>query len=122
MTDATAIRDKRIANLKPFKPGQSGNPSGRPKKDRDLTLLAKDESEKALKVLIKLMGSDDDRVALQAAQAILDRAVGKPRQTVDMNADVTNHHGSEPVSDTSQWIADTLRERADREAQKPVPN
>lgn len=25
-------REKRLANLKPFKPGQSGNPSGRPKK------------------------------------------------------------------------------------------
>lgn len=27
------LREKRIANLKPYKPGQSGNPGGRPKKE-----------------------------------------------------------------------------------------
>lgn len=30
-TNKEELRKKRIANLKPFKPGQSGNPSGRPK-------------------------------------------------------------------------------------------
>ena len=29
--NSETIREKRIKNLKPFKPGQSGNPGGRPK-------------------------------------------------------------------------------------------
>lgn len=64
-----------------WKPGQSGNPKGRPKKDRDIIKQAKDAAEDGMKTLVKLMKSSDERVALAAAQAIIDRAIGKPVNT-----------------------------------------
>lgn len=109
-------------NLKPaWKPGQSGNPNGRPKKVVDVAALARDSSTRAMERLAKLVDSDDDRVALQAAIAVLDRAVGKPKQAMEVKSDVT-HHGSEPISDTARWIEDTLRARADRKAEESLPN
>lgn len=65
-----------------FKKGQSGNPSGRPKKVKSLEDTATSHADAALEKLVSLMGSSDERVALAAAQGVLDRAVGKPRQTV----------------------------------------
>ncbi len=119
--DITSSREKSLANLKKFQKGVSGNPAGRAKKVKEIDALAKKNSEKALRKLVALIDSNDDRVALSAAQAILDRAVGKPKQSVDIKPDVT-HHGSEPVSDTARWIEETLRTRADRQAEKPLPN
>lgn len=88
MTDETeTVRpptaNKGIANLRPFKKGQSGNPAGRPKKVIDVAAIARDSSDKAMTKLAKLIDSEDERIALQAAIAVLDRAVGKPKQTVE---------------------------------------
>jgi hypothetical protein len=74
-----------IENLKPWKPGQSGNPGGRPKKtlvDEALaTLLDADESAKATQIaemLIQKAINGDVR----AAQLIMERTEGKPLQKV----------------------------------------
>lgn len=95
-----AIRRNDIAELgKPtrFKPGQSGNPSGRPKKRRDIEALAQEQDEKAMKVMARLLNSTDERVALAAAQAILDRGHGKPRQSV--SAEIDDKRDAANVSD-----------------------
>lgn len=65
-----------------FKPGQSGNPSGnKGAQYAQVVALARDASFAATQRLIELMRSDDERVAMVACNAILDRAWGKPKET-----------------------------------------
>jgi hypothetical protein len=76
----------RIANLKPWKPGQSGNPGGRPGKrliDEALEdLLASNDSEAARDVaaaLLKRARKGD----IRAIQLIAERTQGKPTRSAD---------------------------------------
>ena len=85
MANITGNRGARVENLTPWRKGQSGNPNGRPKKVQTLATVAEDNGERALKKIVKLIDSADDRVALAAAQHILDRALGKPKQAVDVS-------------------------------------
>lgn len=65
-----------------FKPGQSGNPSGRPAVNPDVTLAARAHTAAALNVLARALRDSDARVRVVAANSILDRAWGKPAQTL----------------------------------------
>jgi hypothetical protein len=90
-------KDRKLANLKPFKPGQSGNPEGRPK---SITL-----SEAYRKQLAQPVPGDKEgrtfaeviasRVVVAAAMGdvgaareIADRTEGKPRQALDVDMQV----------------------------------
>lgn len=72
-----------VANLKPFQKGVSGNPGGRKKIPPDVKSLAKDNGLDAMKALIGLLKSSDERVKLQAATVILDRGFGRVAQAAD---------------------------------------
>lgn len=71
----------------PFKKGQSGNPGGRPKKDSELTELAREHTVAAIDKLAYWLRSDDARASVSAAQALLDRGWGKPRQAIEASID-----------------------------------
>lgn len=79
----------RKAPPKAFKPGQSGNPGGRPKKtaqELDLIAACKAKTPEALDVIVHIMmNSDKDAVRLSAAQSIIERGYGKPVQQQDVN-------------------------------------
>ena len=69
-----------------FKKGQSGNPGGRKKRtpeEFELIRACKDKTPAALDVIEKIMVSgENERNRLAAAQAIIERAYGKPTQTL----------------------------------------
>lgn len=78
----TAENSGGTAPGRPFPPGQSGNPGGRPK---GIAALARAHTDKAVQVLVDGMESDDERVKIAAAKEILDRGYGKaPVFTADL--------------------------------------
>lgn|GEM_PF-1294816 len=66
--------------LRPWKPGQSGNPKGRPKKLVDIAALASEHGPKCVAVVVELLDDPDSRIRLAAAVALLERGFGKPVQ------------------------------------------
>ena len=73
---------------KPFEPGKSGNPTGRPKIEGDVRALAQEHGPEAMMRLVGLMSDENPRVAVVACQAVLDRAYGKAPQSVEMTGDM----------------------------------
>jgi len=81
---------KRHAGM--FKPGQSGNPLGRPKSDKTIRDLAKIHTKDALKTLSDIVKNPkaSDTARVQACNAILDRGWGKaPQYTENVNLGLT---------------------------------
>lgn len=76
----TAVITKTGGWLKPFQKGQSGNPGGKSEGQKECLALAREASPIAMKKLIDLMQSYDDRVAIMAADKVLERAYGKAKE------------------------------------------
>ncbi len=72
-----------------FKPGKSGNPSGRAKKTAEqitLEAMCKTKTPDALDTIIEIMRSgENERNRLAAAQYIIDRAYGKAPQALELS-------------------------------------
>ena len=65
--------------FRPFQPGQSGNPSGYGGAYAEARRICAQASGDAARRQVELMASDDERVALMATEAVLNRGAGKPR-------------------------------------------
>ena len=61
-----------------FKPGQSGNPSGRPKRLAELNALCQKNFPLALRRLRRLIKSPDDELSFRAIQFTFAYVMGKP--------------------------------------------
>jgi len=100
-------------NLKPWKPGQSGNPGGRPKRDSITSALlqqleqqntdSETIADSIAAVLVKRALSGDVR----AIREIADRTEGKPRQQIKVEAEVMD---SGDRLDLSKVSDDQLRQ------------
>lgn len=77
-------------NRTSFRPGESGNPGGRPKELAEVRALAQAYTLDAIDCLADIITySDDDAARRAAAVALLERAWGKPDQRVDLSGDVS---------------------------------
>ena len=97
---AVAVEGKKRRGLgRPFRPGESGNPDGRPKLPTELKLLCQGLAPEAIRVAAQLLNDSEQpgNVRLKAAEVILDRGYGKPAQAVEVN-----------------WHEATPEQRADR--------
>lgn len=89
--------EKKLANLKPFKPGESGNPNGRPEGTKNRSTILKKWLEVATKVKdlngIEVEGTVEDKMAIAiikkgiegdvpAFKEIADSVYGKAPQTI----------------------------------------
>lgn len=84
----TEIKRGRVENLRPWQPGQSGNPGGQPKGLADVRRLARQHTAESIEALVKWMRSDNPRASIAAAVSILNRGWGMPQQTI--NATITD--------------------------------
>lgn len=73
---------KRKAPRTAFKPGQSGNPGGRPAKteeQRTLEAMCREKTPEALAVVLNIMQhGGSERSQLAAAEIVIERGHGKP--------------------------------------------
>jgi hypothetical protein len=94
-TKNSDARAKRLANLKPFKKGQSGNPAGRPK-SITLSEAMRNELAKILpgteQTFAEIIASKLVKAAalgnVLAAKEIADRTEGRPKQALDVDMNV----------------------------------
>lgn len=74
---------------KPFAPGNSANPGGRPKKTEEefaLIEACKKKAPEALEVILEIMQrGQSEKTRLSAAIAVIERGYGKPKQEQDLN-------------------------------------
>ena len=70
----------------PFKPGNSGNPGGRPKIPEEVKTMARAASPKAMRALIAILDDENSRPPdiIRAAEAIINRAYGTPQQSIEL--------------------------------------
>jgi hypothetical protein len=68
---------------RPFSATNPGNPKGRPPAAIDIAALARQHGPRCIQVLAEMLEDPDRKVRGFAAQALLDRGFGKPKQPVE---------------------------------------
>ena len=93
------VSEKSLANLRPYRKGQSGNPGGRPRNTlsaaykRQLEKLFPGDPEGRSYAEV-IAAAVADKAALgdyQAAKEIEDRVSGKPKQTISVGSELVEY-------------------------------
>jgi hypothetical protein len=117
-TASTAQTVRRQAPPKAWKPGQSGNPRGRPPAPVDIAALARVHGPRCIDVAVELLGDADPKVRLATVIALLDRGFGRPMQTI------STPDGDSPIALhllAAKLVSAEIMERmAEREQQQPA--
>jgi hypothetical protein len=74
-----------------FRKGESGNPGGRPKLPAEMREIFHEKAPEAFEILCKHLHASDPRVSVAAATQILDRAYGRPIQSIDTTITENEH-------------------------------
>jgi hypothetical protein len=93
--------------------GTSGNPGGRPRVAADVRAALEALTPRAVEVLAALLGSDDERIRLRAAETVLNRTM--PPVVADVAADdavdtvdfVPVFRPADPCADSPAGVAPT---------------
>ncbi len=103
---------------RPWKPGQSGNPSGRPAKDARIIKLADNWTEKSVETLVEIMSDPEARNSdrRESARLLLAYAHGHPRtmREVELNATLS-------ITDAYLEALKEVNERIDRPGNSSKP-
>ena len=78
----------KTARGRPFKPGQSGNPGGRPKMPEEMRQILREAGPELARKLLAYTEHSNPKIAMWAITEALDRAYGKPVQAQDISFDV----------------------------------
>jgi hypothetical protein len=74
---------------RPFEPGRSGNPSGRPRVIEELRKLARAHAPEAIKELARLaLKAKSETARVAAIRELLDRGYGKPTQFLPEDTEI----------------------------------
>jgi hypothetical protein len=90
-----------------FQAGHSGNKGGRPSNAGRVRALARELTDDAMAVLQDLLGSQDERTRLAAANSILDRGWGRPS-----SAEVVAREGEESGESLNGYSTEELLQMA----------
>jgi hypothetical protein len=86
MSDAGDSTPKRVIG-RPFPKGVSGNPSGVPKAFHDARKALEAAVPGAIAKMIELSTCGDPKIEALAARDILDRTLGKAKESVEIKSD-----------------------------------
>jgi len=101
-----------------FKPGQSGNPGGRPKAIAEVRELAQQHTATAIKRLVAILENEKstDAAAVSAAREVLDRAVGRAEQSISQNMTLRSESAADYKPDYSGIIEKLKADQAAKDA------
>lgn len=83
---SASARERQLRGLKPWKPGQSGNPGGRPKQDIS-QLIARAIFENNPELIYKAYGKLLAKGSAFGFQVVAERAYGKLKETRDTGSE-----------------------------------
>jgi hypothetical protein len=123
MGDLVPTASKSVEHL--WKPGQSGNPKGRPRTPHDLPAMCREHTPEAVAKLVEIMRSDDHGKALNAIQQLLDRGWGRPvtpivDETEGTSLTLLHLIAARRVAETLQAVAEGKTENESGDSSKPV--
>jgi hypothetical protein len=107
---------------RPFPKGVSGNPGGRKKAPVNVVELARSATAKAMQTMIDIMENDTAPYSVRAycADKVMDRALGKPPQSTNLNINSPQRTLRELSDAELLQIIEEGREKA-RVAQAALP-